>query len=171
MQYSKYYLKSCKYKNYNLLTIESVLKYVDFFNSYYLLESTMKSVNKFNTYQPRPCRYFSDDFKKKIVKEIDTKRITIKDAASLYEVSNTAIYTWLYKYSKTYEKGTNMVLELESEAEKTKFLMNKVAELERAIGQKTMENDFLQKVIDLSSEELGYDLKKKYSTTLSNGLR
>ncbi len=126
--------------------------------------------NKHNTYQPRACRSFSDEFKKKIVREIETKRIAIKDVASLYDVSRPSIYNWLYKYSKNYEKGTKMVLELESEAERTKFLMKKVAELERALGQKTMEIDFLNKVIDLSSDELGYDLKKKVSTTLSNGL-
>jgi transposase-like protein len=123
-----------------------------------------------NTFQPRPCRTFSDDFKKKIVQEIETKRISIKDVASLYDVSKNSVYTWLYKYSKNYEKGTKMVLELESEAEKTKYLMHKVAELERTLGQKTMEIDFLSKVIELCSEELGYDVKKKASTTLSSGL-
>jgi transposase len=126
--------------------------------------------NKNNTFQPRPLRVFSDDFKKKIVKEIETKRISIKDVASLYEVSKNSIYQWLYKYSKNYEKGTKMVLELESEAERTKYLQKKVAELERVVGQKTIEIDFLHKVIDLCSEELGYDVKKKASTTLSNGL-
>ena len=130
----------------------------------------MKSNNKSNTYQPRPCRYFSDEFKKKIVKEIETKRIAIKDVVSLYNVSKNSVYTWLYKYSKNYEKGTKMVLELESEAERTKYLMKKVAELERALGQKTLEIDFLNKVVDLCSEELGYDIKKKATTTLSNGL-
>jgi transposase len=134
------------------------------------MESTNMQKNKNNTYQPRPCRSFSDEFKKKIVKEIETKRIAVKDVSSLYSVSRNSIYTWLYKYSKNYEKGTKMVLELESEAERTKFLMKKVAELERALGQKTLEIDFLNKVVDLCSEELGYDIKKKASTTLLNGL-
>ena len=128
------------------------------------------SSNKINSYQPRPCRYFSLDFKKKIVNEIETKRIAIKDVASIYDVSRNSIYSWLYKYSKNYEKGAKMVLELESEAERTKFLMKKVAELERTLGQKTLQIDFLNKVIDICSEELGYDIKKKASTTLSNGL-
>lgn len=125
---------------------------------------------KNNTFQLRPCRTFSDDFKKKIVKDIETKRTSIKDVASLYDVSKNSVYRWLYKYSKHCEKGTKMVLELESEAEKTKYLMHKVAELERTLGQKTMEIDFLNKVIDLCSEELGFDVKKKASTTQSSGL-
>jgi len=129
-----------------------------------------KSKSSLNTYQPRTIRHFSLEFKKKIVKEIEMKRISIKDVLTLYEVSRTAVYNWLYKYSKHYEKGSVMVLEFESEAEKTKYLQRKVAELERALGQKQVEIDFLNKVIDICSEELGYDIKKKNSIMQLNGL-
>ncbi len=122
------------------------------------------------TYQPRQMRHFSLDFRKKIVHEIETKRIAVKDVVSLYDLSRSAIYQWLYKYAKHYEKGTKMVLELESEAERTKYLQAKVAELERALGQKQMEVDFLNKAVEFCSKEIGYDVKKKYSTIRSNGL-
>lgn len=123
-----------------------------------------------NTYQPRQMRSFSLEFKKKIVKEIELKRVSIKDVVTLYDVSRTSIYKWIYTLSKHYEKGTKMVLELESEAERTKYLQRKIAELERALGQKQVEIDFLNKVVDICSDELGYDVKKKNSTLQFNGL-
>jgi hypothetical protein len=58
---------------------------------------------------------------------------------------------------------------MESESYKTKRLQQQVAELERIIGQKQLEIDFLNKLLEISSEELGFDLKKNFSTKLSNG--
>jgi transposase len=122
------------------------------------------------TYQPRPMRFFSTEFKKNIVKELELKRIKIKDVVSLYDVSTSAVYNWLYKFSKNYTKGTIMVMQLESEAQRTQYFIQKVAELERLLGQKQIEIEFLNKAIELCSDELGYDVKKKVSTTRFNGL-
>ena len=58
---------------------------------------------------------------------------------------------------------------MESEALKTKVLLSKIAELERIIGQKQLEIDYHSKVIELTSQELGYDIKKKHGPPLLNG--
>ena len=58
---------------------------------------------------------------------------------------------------------------MESEALKTKALLVKVAELERALGRKQLEIDFNNKVLELASQEVGYDIKKKHGQGLSNG--
>jgi hypothetical protein len=58
---------------------------------------------------------------------------------------------------------------MESEAHKTLLLLQRVAELERVIGQKQLELDFLNKLLEVGSSELGFDLKKNFSTKLSNG--
>jgi hypothetical protein len=55
---------------------------------------------------------------------------------------------------------------MESESTKTKKLLERNAELERFIGQKQLEIEYLQKTIELASEEVGYDLKKKCATKL-----
>ena len=59
---------------------------------------------------------------------------------------------------------------MESESNKTKFLQTRLAELERIIGQKQLEIDFQNKLIELSSAELGIDLKKNFSPSLLNGI-
>lgn len=71
------------------------------------------------------------------------------------------MYKWIYKYSSL-EKGTRQIIEMESEALKTKQLLEQVATLERKLGQKQLEIDYLQKTLEVASKELGYDLKKKY---------
>jgi transposase-like protein len=114
-------------------------------------------------------RHFSEEFKKSKVRELVDKQVTVTELSRLYGVTRTAVYKWLYRYSPHYEKKSILVVEMESESYKTKRLLEKVAELERVIGQKQLELDFLNKLLDIGSEELGFDLKKNFSTKLSNG--
>lgn len=112
-------------------------------------------------------RTFSESFKRKKVKEISSKCLTVQEVSDLYEVSRTAIYKWIHQYSKQ-EKGVKIVIEMESEALKTKQLKKRLAELERIVGQKQLLIDLLEKTIDLASQEVGYDLKKKYEPNSLN---
>jgi len=114
-------------------------------------------------------RRFSESFKKEKVKQIVEKQISIKELSEIYEVSRTAVYKWLYQYSVHHKRGTKQVVEMESEALKTKKLYARVAELERIIGQKQLEIDFKDKLIELASKEIGYDIKKKHEKQLLNG--
>jgi transposase len=114
-------------------------------------------------------RIFSDEFKKLRVKELVDKRLTVLEVCRLYEVSRTAVYKWIYRYSAHYHRKTNLVVQMESEVYKTRQLLQRVADLERVIGQKQLEIDFLNKLLEIGSEEMGFDLKKNFSTRLSNG--
>jgi transposase-like protein len=120
-------------------------------------------------FEPRQKRTFSEAFKRQKVKDIIEKRVSIKDISSLYSVSRSAVYKWLYAYSPHHEQKTILVVQMESEATKTQMLQQRVAELERIIGQKQLELDFLNKLLEVGSEDLGFDLKKNLSIKLSNG--
>jgi hypothetical protein len=67
------------------------------------------------------------------------------------------------------ERGVKTVVQMESEAQKTLLLQQRVAALERIIGQKQLEIDVLSKCISIASETLGFDIKKKYEPTCWNG--
>jgi hypothetical protein len=67
------------------------------------------------------------------------------------------------------KKGQVIVVEKESEQRKNQELRAKIAELERIIGRKQMEIDFLNKVIEIGSEEVKVDIKKKFGGKLSIG--
>ncbi len=114
-------------------------------------------------------RCFSEEFKKATVKDLVEKRITVLEISRLYEVSSVAVYKWLYKYSVHHHRQTTLVVQMESEQAKTKHLSQRVADLERIVGQKQLEIDFLSKLMEIGSEELGFDLKKNFSSKLSSG--
>lgn len=108
-------------------------------------------------------RYFSESFKREKVKLVLKNQLSVTQLSRLCGVTRASIYKWIYKYSDL-EKGHKMVVQMESEEYKTKRLQEKVAELERAIGQKQLEIDFLNKTLEFASKEVGYDLKKKYNS-------
>lgn len=115
-------------------------------------------------------RVFSDTFKKERVKEIDQGLVSVTELAKLYTVSKQSIYRWLYKYSINHHKGVTQVVQMESESQRTKTLLKRVAELERVVGQKQLQLDFLEKLVEISSKELKIDLKKNFdikSSTIS----
>ena len=94
-------------------------------------------------------RIFSHEFKRTKVKELISKRTTILELCTTYSVSRTAVYKWLYKYSVDYSPKSILVVQMESEEEKTKYFKQRVADLERIVGQKQLEIDFLSKLIYL----------------------
>ena len=117
------------------------------------------SINKYN-------RRFSEAFKRARVAAIVAKQITIAQTTRVYGISATSLYKWIYRYSdKT--KGARVVLEMESEGKKIEGLLQRIAELERIVGQKQMALDIAEKSLELASEEVGFDIKKKYAPPLS----
>lgn len=114
-------------------------------------------------------RVFSEDFKKGKVKELVEKRITVSQLGRLYGVSRSAVYKWIFKYSPHQEKKVKLVVEMESESHKTMHLQQQVAELERIVGQKQLEIDYLNKLLEIGSDEMGFDIKKNFSAKLSSG--
>ncbi len=115
----------------------------------------------------RTRRVFSDTFKKQKVKEIANGLISVSELSRLYSVSVQSIYRWLHKFSKDHQKGTIQVVQMQSESKKTIRLLEQVAKLERIIGQKQLEIDYLNKLVEISSEELKVDLKKNFDTKSS----
>ena len=131
--------------------------------------STKKLNSSRSKLKIRQVRTFSESFKRQKVKELINCQSTIAEISTLYGVSRSAIYKWLYKYSKDHNQGTVQVVQMESESQKTKLYQQRIAELERIVGQKQLEIDFLNKLVEISSQELGLDLKKNFGTKPSTG--
>lgn len=112
----------------------------------------------------RQKRTFSEEFKRQKVKLLVEKTVSISDLVVLYGVSKMSVYRWIYKYSPHHEQGTNQVVQMESEAHKTKLLLQKLAEAEQKIGRQAIELDYLERLIAVAGESLKIDLKKNFST-------
>jgi transposase len=127
------------------------------------LNSKSKKSTKLNI---RQRRIFSEEFKREKVLELCAGLYTVYSFSKLWGVTNMTVYRWLYKYSSEHTKGTTMVVQKDSEAQKTSELLSQVADLERRLGQKQMQIDYLEKLIEIASKDSGIDLKKNIKITL-----
>ncbi len=122
-----------------------------------------------NKRQIQKRRYFSEELRREIVKKIEKSELTVTGASREYEVSGTAIYKWMYRYSLHLKKGIRLVMEKKSHTERIKSLQEKIQALECAVGQKQMVIDILNKTLEFGSEEVGFDIKKKFGGKSSSG--
>lgn len=120
-------------------------------------------------FQVKERRIFSEDVKKRAIKDLTSRRTTIKALMAEHQISGNTVYRWLYQYSPYHEQKCTLVVQMKSEATKNSELQQRVAELERIVGQKQLEIDFLNKLLEVGSGELGFDLKKSFSSAPSNG--
>ena len=117
----------------------------------------------------RTNRYFSESFKKKIVRDYEQNLITIAEISKEYKVTRTAIYKWIYAFSSHYKRGLRQVIEPMSDSKKIKELRDKIKELEQLVGRKQIEIEFKNKMIELAEELYNIDIKKKFGSKLSGG--
>ncbi|PZD76337.1 transposase [Mesonia sp. K7] len=114
-------------------------------------------------------RKFSEAFKKSIVNDFESGKFSVIQLERLHKIKGQIIYRWIYKYSQVNEKGQRIVEMKDSSTQKLKELEKKVMELERAVGQKQIQIDYLEKMIDIAKDELNIDIKKNSNTPLSIG--
>lgn len=123
---------------------------------------TQKGTYK-KTFSSRRVRTFSESFKIKKVREIETGITKISEICKAYEVSSTSVYNWLTKYAIMKDKKERLIVESQSDTHELLALKKKVAELERIIGQKQLLIDFKDKMIEIAEEMYGVDIKKKFT--------
>ena len=107
-----------------------------------------------------PQRRFSEDIKKKVVKDIESGSATVLQVSRELGTSQQSVYRWIYQYSRYLKKNKIMVVEDKSESYRTKELEKRLKDAEAALGRKQMEIDFLNKLIEFANEEYKTDIKK-----------
>jgi transposase-like protein len=113
--------------------------------------------------------HYSEDYRRWMVNLVEKENRSILELSREHSVNPGTIYQWLYKYSTSLKKKDLLVKQKDSEQEKRKALEQRIAELERIVGKKQMQIDFLEKMIEIGSQDLGVDLKKNYSTKPLDG--
>jgi transposase len=117
----------------------------------------------------RSHRLFTEEFKKARVKEYETGEFTTGEMSRLYGIQQSLFYRWVYKYS-IYNKKKIRIVEMEdSSYKKVKDLQERIKELERVVGQKQLNIEFLEKMIEIAKEQYGIDIKKNFNTPPSGG--
>ncbi len=110
-------------------------------------------------------RTFSEAFKKEKVHLIESGKISVSELSALYSVSRVSVYNWLHKYGS--DPTESVVVQKQSEASKNMELLKKITSLEQLIGRMQIEKSYLESIIEIGSELIGEDLKKKYKLQLS----
>ena len=110
------------------------------------------------TTSDRRRRRFSDSFKIQKVRELEMGKTKFSELCRQYEVSDTSVYKWLYKFGTMKDKKERFIIETDSDTKQLLELKKKVAELERIIGQKQIMIDFKDKMIDIAEETYGVDI-------------
>lgn len=114
-------------------------------------------------------RRYSQAFKRKIVKEFEEGLYSVLELEKLHQINNSLLYRWLYKYSSIQEQNKQIIDVKDSSENKVKELQERIKELERIVGNKQIELDYLNKLMDVAGDELGVDLKKSLGTKPSSG--
>ena len=112
----------------------------------------------------RRRRKFSEEFKRQVVQEFESKQFSVSELSRLHEISFQSIYRWIYRYSMINKPKTIMVEFKDSSTRKLKAYEKKIEQLERALGQKQLRIDFLEQVIQQADHHYQADLKKNFDS-------
>lgn len=114
-------------------------------------------------------RVYSPEFKQEMVSYFESGKFSVGQLGKMYGIADNQIYRWIYKYSTFNEKNVRVVEMKDSHLKKLLELEQKVKELERAVGQKQIKIDYLEKMIDIAKTELDIDIKKNFNSSPSPG--
>lgn len=114
-------------------------------------------------------RKYTEVFKRDIVQDYEKGQYSVRQLSKLNSIHPSTIYRWIHKYSNFNEKDVRVVEKKKSSSEKIKQLEGIIKELERTVGQKQIKVDYLEKMIEIASEELEVDIKKNFDTPQSTG--
>jgi transposase-like protein len=120
------------------------------------------------TLEERKRRHFSESFKRKKVQEIESGQTKIADLCRQYDTVRGTIYQWLNKYGNMKSKKERLVIETESDTQQIIALKKENAHLKMIIGEKQIQIDFKDKMIEIAEDHYGVDIKKKFETTPSD---
>jgi transposase-like protein len=112
------------------------------------------------TVEERFRRRFSEEFRKKIVRLIENKELTMVEAGRLYEVKPASIKRWVVKYGKgDYPKP--IVIQGVKDVNRLRDLEKENRRLKEMIGNQQVQLVYQAELIKLAKEHLGEDFEKK----------
>lgn len=122
---------------------------------------TEKKEHKLSDYFERTDEHFSYEiaFKRWLVFEIETQKMTVKEASETFTIPIGTIYFWREKYS------SEMVLPLPDmtakEKQQLELLQKQLKEAEKKLSDARMKNIALNMLIDVAEEKLNISIRKK----------
>lgn len=122
---------------------------------------TVKKEYRVSDYFERTDENFSYEkaFRRWLVFEIETQKMTAKEASENFNISLRVIYHWREKYSK------ELVIPLQDmtieEKQELELLQKQLKEAEKQLAEASMKNIALNMLIDVAEEKLKISIRKK----------
>lgn len=122
---------------------------------------TVKKEYRVSDYFERTDENFSYEkaFRRWLVFEIETRKMTAKEASENFNISLSVIYRWREKYSK------ELVIPLQDmtieEKQELELLQKQLKEAEKQLAEASMKNISLNMLIDVAEEKLKISIRKK----------
>lgn len=98
---------------------------------------------------------YDDNLKVRIVQEIESGSVSLKEASQLYQVSMKYLRNWLEVYGKYRPKKDILEVVMKSEEER-------IRELEKALAEAHLELRLYGHIIDFANKLYKTDLKKSF---------
>ena len=105
-------------------------------------------------------RTYSEDFKRSIVSEYERGESSVLELSRRYQLAFQNIYRWIERYSLYNQKGYILVEKSKSKQAELSEALGRIKDLEQLIGQKQIELEYLEKLIELADAHYGISIKK-----------
>ena len=113
------------------------------------------------TKEPRTLIRYSTCFKLQVVEEIEKNGLTLEGCRRKYGISGTStIQYWLQQYGKQHLLNKILRVETREEKDELKRLRAEIKALKQAYAELALEHKCSEKVIEVSDDLFGTDLKK-----------
>lgn len=114
------------------------------------------------TSQERLKRRFSENFKKGIVVELESGKLTVRQVSLAYEVKPENVKKWLHKFGKEpLPKG--ILIQSPDEINRLRDLEKESMKLKQIIGEQQIKILYLEQCVKIAKGKLGDDFEKKTS--------
>lgn len=105
----------------------------------------------------RVLHRYSEELKRGIVEEIESGRLSVRDASAETQAGVTQVQKWLEEYGRFKPKRDVVEVVMKSEKEK-------IAELEKALAEAHLKIRVYDELISLADKRYKTDIKKNFGT-------
>ena len=112
---------------------------------------------------------YSEAFKLQVVREYEAG-VNLNELRQKYGIGGgNTVHEWVAQYSHQGLRHQLMVIQSPADQEEVKRLRQRVAQLEKAVAQLTLDKVMLEALVETAEKELGLPLKKNGAARLSSG--
>ena len=114
----------------------------------------------------RVLKSYSENFKLKVLSEIESGRISKADARRIYGMSAGSLYKWIKRYSKFELLNHQVRIETMEEKDRIKALEDENRKLKQVLADKDVKLLVNDAMLEVLRKQMGFksvaELKKKY---------